>query len=135
MDYNVDFRDVKFQIFDWLPTQRLLGHGLYADWDRESLEMVLAEALKISQEEIAPTNEDGDQEGCVLEEGVVRVPESFISNPIPIASMNGLITNIVIPYPRKATPSTLPTISAARSGSTAENSPSRSPAILLRMLK
>ena len=77
MDYNVDFRDVKFQVFDWLPTERLLGKGRYADWDRESLEMVLAEALKISQEEIAPTNEAGDQEGCVLEDGVVRVPESF----------------------------------------------------------
>jgi len=77
MDYNVDFRDVKFQIFDWLPTERLLGKGLYADWDRESLEMVLAEALKISQEEIAPTNEDGDREGCVLENGVVKVPECF----------------------------------------------------------
>ena len=77
MDYNVDFRDVKFQIFDWLPTERLLGTGLYADWDRENLEMVLAEALKISQEEIAPTNEEGDEEGSVLEDGVVKVPQSF----------------------------------------------------------
>ena len=77
MDYNVDFRDVKFQIFDWLPTERLLGTGLFADWDRENLEMVLAEALKISQEEIAPTNEDGDQEGSCLEDGVVKVPSSF----------------------------------------------------------
>ena len=77
MDYNVDFRDVKFQIFDWLPTERLLGTGLFADWDRENLEMVLAEALKISQEEIAPTNEDGDQEGSTLEDGIVKVPSSF----------------------------------------------------------
>ena len=77
MDYNVDFRDVKFQIFDWLPTERLLGKGMYEDWDRDRLEMVLAEALKISQEEIAPTNEDGDQEGSTLEDGVVKVPSSF----------------------------------------------------------
>ncbi len=77
MDYNVDFRDVKFQIFDWLPTERLLGHGLFEEWDRESLEMVLAEALKIAQEEIAPTNEDGDTEGAILENGTVKVPESF----------------------------------------------------------
>jgi len=77
VDYNVDFRDVKFQIFDWLPTERLLGTGLFADWDRENLEMVLAEALKISQEEVAPTNEDGDQEGSSLEDGVVKVPQSF----------------------------------------------------------
>ena len=77
VDYNVDFRDVKFQVFDWLPTERLLGHGLYADWDRDSLEMVLAEALKISQEELAPSNEPGDEEGCVLENGVVKVSESF----------------------------------------------------------
>jgi alkylation response protein AidB-like acyl-CoA dehydrogenase len=77
VDYNVDFRDVKFQIFDWLPTERLLGHGLFADWDRENLEMVLAEALKISQEEIAASNEDGDRQGCVLEDGRVRVPASF----------------------------------------------------------
>ncbi len=77
MDYNVDFRDVKFQIFDWLPTERLLDKGLFADWDRENLEMVLAEALKISQEEIAPTNEEGDRDGCALENGVVTVSQSF----------------------------------------------------------
>lgn len=77
MEYWVDLHDVKFQLFDWLSTEDLLQSERFADWDRENLEMVVDEAIKIAQESIAPTNEDGDRQGAVLEEGQVRVPESF----------------------------------------------------------
>ena len=77
MDYNVDLRDVQFQLFEWLPTEKLLEAERFADWDRESVEMVVREALKIAQEELAPTNEEGDRIGCKLEKGKVTVPEPF----------------------------------------------------------
>ncbi len=77
MDYNVDLRDVIFQLFEWLPTEKLLEADRFADWDRDSVEMVVSEALKIAQEELAPTNEEGNRSGCKLENGQVTVPEPF----------------------------------------------------------
>ena len=38
---------------------------------------ILTEAGKLAKEVIAPTNKDGDEVGCKLENGVVRTPESF----------------------------------------------------------
>ena len=48
MDYKVDLRDIKFQLFEWLPTAKLLEAEKFADWDLENVEMVLDEALKIA---------------------------------------------------------------------------------------
>jgi alkylation response protein AidB-like acyl-CoA dehydrogenase len=77
LDYKVDLRDVKFQLFEWLPTEKLLQAERFADWDRENVEMVIDEALKIAQEQMAPTNVDGDRTGAQWNDGVVTMPESF----------------------------------------------------------
>ncbi len=77
MDYKVDLRDVKFQLFEWLPTEKLLQAEKFADWDRENVEMVIDEALKIAQEQMAPTNKDGDRIGAQWNDGVVTMPDSF----------------------------------------------------------
>ena len=39
--------------------------------------MVLDAAQKLAEKELAPTNSDGDVKGVILENGQVRVPESF----------------------------------------------------------
>ena len=77
MEYRVDLRDAKFQLFDWLPMDELLGVERFSDWDRENVEMVLDEAVKIAQQEVAPTNEDGDRLGSTWNGGAVGLPESF----------------------------------------------------------
>lgn len=77
MAYDVDMRDVKFQLFEWLPTAKLLGNEKYSDWDMENLAMVLDEALKISKEQLAPTNIDGDRIGAQWNDGNVTMPDSF----------------------------------------------------------
>ena len=77
MDYKVDLRDVKFQLFEWLPTAKLLEAEKFADWDQENVEMVLDEALKIAQGELATCNEDGDRIGAQWNDGKVTLPESF----------------------------------------------------------
>ena len=77
MDYKVDHRDVKFQLFEWLPTAKLLEAEKFADWDQENIEMVLDEALKIAQGEMAICNEDGDRIGAQWNDGEVTLPESF----------------------------------------------------------
>lgn len=77
MDYKVDLRDVRFQLFEWLPTAQLLENERFADWDVDNVQMVVDEALKIAQEQMAPCNKDGDQIGAQWKDGVVTMPESF----------------------------------------------------------
>ena len=79
MPYDVDMRDVKFQLFEWLPTAKILEAPRYADWDRDNLEMVLEEGLKIAKEQMAPSNIDGDRIGVQWKDGVVTMPPSFKS--------------------------------------------------------
>ena len=77
MDFKVDVRDIKFQLFEWLELGKTLEAEKFADWDAENVEMVLDEALKISQEQMAPCNEDGDRIGAQYADGKVTLPESF----------------------------------------------------------
>jgi hypothetical protein len=77
VDYKVDLRDVKFQLFEWLDTAGLLEKERFADWDPDNIEMVLDEALKIAQEQMAPCNEDGDRVGAQWNDGKVTMPESY----------------------------------------------------------
>ncbi|TNF58437.1 MAG: acyl-CoA dehydrogenase [Rhodobacteraceae bacterium] len=75
--YKVDLRDVKFQLFEWLPTAKLLEAEKFADWDVENVGMVIEEALKIAQEQMAACNVDGDRVGAQWKDGVVTMPDSF----------------------------------------------------------
>jgi len=77
VDYKVDLRDIKFQLFDWLELGELLEAEKFADWDTENVGMVLDEALKIAQEQMGPCNEDGDRIGAQYADGKVTLPESF----------------------------------------------------------
>jgi alkylation response protein AidB-like acyl-CoA dehydrogenase len=77
MAYDIDLKDLRFQLFDWLKLESILEHPKFADWDRDNIEMVLEEALKIAQEQFDPANEPGDREGVKLENGKVTVPEVY----------------------------------------------------------
>jgi alkylation response protein AidB-like acyl-CoA dehydrogenase len=77
VDYKVDLRDIKFQLFEWLGLGEMLEAEKFADWDAENVEMVLDEALKIAQEQMGPCNEDGDRIGAQYDDGKVTLPESF----------------------------------------------------------
>jgi alkylation response protein AidB-like acyl-CoA dehydrogenase len=70
-------RDVKFQLFEWLPTAKLLEAEKYAEWDTENLGMVLDEALKIAQEQFGACNEEGDRIGAQWADGKVTMPSAF----------------------------------------------------------
>ncbi|PWB75217.1 MAG: acyl-CoA dehydrogenase [Holophagae bacterium] len=79
MAYDVDMRDVKFQLFEWLPTAKLLEAPKFGDWDRDSVEMVLDEGYKIAREQMAPSNVEGDRIGVQWKDGVVTMPPAFKS--------------------------------------------------------
>ncbi len=77
MSYKVDMRDVKFQLFEWLPTAKLLEAERFADWDRDSVEMVLDEGLKIAQEQLAAGFVEGDRVGAQWKDGKVTMPPTY----------------------------------------------------------
>jgi alkylation response protein AidB-like acyl-CoA dehydrogenase len=75
--FEADIRDIKFQLFEWLPTGKLLKNELFSQWEEADVEMVLDEALKLAKEQLAPTNHEGDTVGARFEDGHVTLPPPF----------------------------------------------------------
>ena len=60
---------VFYKLFDLLKN--------YNDFSLDLLDTILDEAAKFSENELAPLYQSGDEEGCVLEDGVVTTPKGF----------------------------------------------------------
>ncbi len=78
-EFRIDRRDVDFNLFEQLKIDELTKLSRYADYDKETFEIVLAQAQRFSQERLAPTTEQADAEGCRLEDGKVYLPECYES--------------------------------------------------------
>ncbi|MDG1376096.1 MAG: acyl-CoA dehydrogenase C-terminal domain-containing protein [Yoonia sp.] len=74
--YNAPVKDIQFVLHDLLKVSEQDIAG-YADLDREFTGAVIEEAGKIATDVLAPLNQIGDTEGCVLENGIVRTPTGF----------------------------------------------------------
>ncbi|KGK90913.1 acyl-CoA dehydrogenase [Desulfosporosinus sp. HMP52] len=71
-------RDNKFIIKEWLDGRKILGLKRFEDYlSFEDVDSILDEALKMSREVVAPTNDDGDTIGAKFIDGKVIVPPSF----------------------------------------------------------
>ncbi|MGR3542165.1 MAG: acyl-CoA dehydrogenase C-terminal domain-containing protein [Hasllibacter sp.] len=68
--------DMQFVLHDVLDISAS-GIDGYADLDRDTTHAVLDEAAKLAEEVLQPLNHVGDEQGCTLENGVVRTPEGF----------------------------------------------------------
>jgi hypothetical protein len=75
--YLDDARDIKFNLFEWLDLDAVLASDHYREFDREQLEMVLDEDLKVSKGSVAACNEAGDRIGAKFENGKVSLPDGF----------------------------------------------------------
>jgi hypothetical protein len=75
--YKTDLRELRFLLFELFSLDDLFGKPPYADWDRESAEMVLSEVYDWAREVLGPLNAVGDQQGCTLEGGQVTTPDGF----------------------------------------------------------
>jgi len=73
----INMRDIRFVLYEQLGIERLCEFDKFKDFSRETFDMVLEEAAKLSSEVIAPINSNSDKEGCTFEKGKVRVPEAF----------------------------------------------------------
>ena len=75
--FRRDDRDTKFVLFEFLDIDRLFTYEAYSDFTREDFSMIVDEGLKVCREVVGPTNQDGDREGLVYDQGAVRVPAGF----------------------------------------------------------
>jgi alkylation response protein AidB-like acyl-CoA dehydrogenase len=76
--FEAPLRDMRHVIEDvlGLPAQ-WAGMPAFAELDADTARQVLAEAARFATEVLAPTNANGDLEGCALEGGEVRTPRGF----------------------------------------------------------
>lgn len=75
--FRRDARDTEFLLFEHLSVGNLLSYEAYKDFSEDDFRMIINEALKVSRGILGPAMQDGDREGCVYEDGKVKVPESF----------------------------------------------------------
>ena len=73
----VDERDQKFILYEMFNVEDLCNYPLYADFSRETFDMVFAEAEKLGKEVIFPSLHEGDKEGAKLDKDGVHVPKHF----------------------------------------------------------
>ncbi len=74
--YSAPVKDMSFVLHDVLKVEASGTDG-YSELTPDFTGAVLEEAGKISRDILAPLNQVGDTEGCVLENGVVRTPTGF----------------------------------------------------------
>jgi len=77
--FKNNLRDIEFNLFESVGTDRLLGRGLFADLDEETARQLLSEAAKLAEGPIAESFADADRNPPVFDPatGTVRIPESF----------------------------------------------------------
>ena len=74
--YKAPVTDQIFVLHDVL---EIAGQDIpgYDELDRGTTEAILGEAARLAENVLAPLNPVGDEEGCSLENGVVRTPSGF----------------------------------------------------------
>ncbi|MGR3497137.1 acyl-CoA dehydrogenase C-terminal domain-containing protein [Citreimonas sp.] len=75
--YTAPLKDQQFILHDVLRIAEQADVPGYDELDRETTEAILGEAAKLAENVLAPLNPVGDEEGCTLENGVVRTPKGF----------------------------------------------------------
>lgn len=69
-----DRRDIDFVLYEQLG---LIEHEKFSEFNKKTVDLIVSEARNLAVKEILPTQKPGDEEGCLFENGTVKVPESF----------------------------------------------------------
>lgn len=71
-------RDLKFIAKEWLPTERIFAYPRFSEYySKDDIDAILDPCLKMAKELIEPTNEDGDSNPVIFENGKVKLPSTF----------------------------------------------------------
>jgi alkylation response protein AidB-like acyl-CoA dehydrogenase len=72
-----DRRDVEFVLHEQLEVEKLSKNPKFAEFNRKTIDLIISEARNLAIKEMLPAFKPGDEEGCVFDGGVVKLPESF----------------------------------------------------------
>ena len=72
-----DRRDIDFVIWEQMNGEEIIKKGKYNGFNKKTCEMMITEARKLALNVIHPTMQDGDRIGVHLDNGEVRLPESY----------------------------------------------------------
>ena len=75
--YKAPLRDMRFVLYELHDGAALTALPGYEEFTPDLVNAVLDEAAKMCEEVLQPLNRSGDEEGCTLENGVVRTPKGF----------------------------------------------------------
>ncbi|ACN13999.1 Acd2 [Desulforapulum autotrophicum HRM2] len=72
-----DRRDQDFVLHEMLSVADLAKHEDFQDFNKKTVDMVITEARNLAIKEVLPTQKEGDEHGCTLNNGKVTIPECF----------------------------------------------------------
>ncbi|MDY0222469.1 MAG: acyl-CoA dehydrogenase [Desulfobacterium sp.] len=73
-----DRRDIDFLLHEVLDTAALAKKSeKFAEFNKKTIDLIVSEARNLAVKEILPTQKEGDEQGCSLENGKVTTPASF----------------------------------------------------------
>ncbi len=73
-----DRRDIDFVLHEQLEAEKLAeNHDDFAEFNKKTIDLIVSEARNLAVKEMLPAAKEGDEQGCVLENGKVTTPESF----------------------------------------------------------
>ncbi len=76
--YKAPLREIRFVLYELLKAEELARDiPDFAEATPDVIDAILEEAGKFCENELQPLNHPGDEEGCHLENGVVRTPKGF----------------------------------------------------------
>ena len=75
--YEAPIRDMRFVLEELVPEDIFGTVEGFEDFDADVTSAILEEANKLCRDVLLPINWSGDQEGCRIENGVVRTPKGF----------------------------------------------------------
>ena len=75
--YKAPLRDMRFVLNELADPERLRTLPGFEEMTADLIDPILEEAAKLCEEVLLPLNRSGDEEGCTLENGVVRTPKGF----------------------------------------------------------
>ena len=76
-EYQADRRELQFVVNETLEAGKLCELPDFAEFDEEMFKMIINEASTFSEQVLAPLNENGDRQGCRIENGSVVTPDGF----------------------------------------------------------
>src|SRR3954467_5388701 len=75
--FRAPLRDMRFILHEMLAAEPVTALPGCEDFTPELIDSVLEQAARLAENELAPLNRSGDEEGCAYENGVVRTPHGF----------------------------------------------------------